>query len=105
MKFLDCMIAWTPANEDWGAEGQAAGSVTVGPWPDRSRWSDAYAMTEGACDMALHDLNSDARDLMLFIIFNKLVVRDGLDAMVVHEAFLAIDEYRQRLSPDTPGAD
>ena len=42
------------------------------------------------------------RALLTFI---TIVVRDRLDPQVVHEAFLAIDEYRARISPDTPGAD
>lgn len=38
----------------------------------------------------------DSRDrqlLAMFILFNTIVVRDGLDAAMVHQAFLAIDEY------------
>ena len=37
--------------------------------------------------------------------FNTLVVRDGLDPMTVHQAFLVIDEYRFHISPDCPGAE
>ncbi|MEH3117107.1 MAG: hypothetical protein PGN25_05720 [Methylorubrum populi] len=41
---------------------------------------------------------------MLFIDFNTLVVRDGIDPKEAHRAFLVIDEYRDRISPDVPGA-
>lgn len=105
MKFLETMIAWTPTTESWADTHYKPGSVRIGPWPDRQRWSDAYAMTEGACDAEMHVLSPVERSLAVFMIFNKLVIRDGLDAEVVHDEFLKLDEYRERLSPDTPGAD
>jgi hypothetical protein len=33
------------------------------------------------------------------------VVRDGIKAAKAHQALLAIDEYRQTIAPDAPGAD
>jgi hypothetical protein len=41
---------------------------------------------------------------MTFIEFNTIVARDGIDPKTAHEAFLAIDEYAERISPDMPGA-
>jgi hypothetical protein len=43
--------------------------------------------------------------LSLFVLFNTLVIRDGIDPARAHEAFLAIDEYRRTISPDAPGAE
>jgi hypothetical protein len=43
--------------------------------------------------------------LAMFILFNTLVIRDGIHPFRAHEAFLEIDEYRQTISPDSPGAD
>jgi hypothetical protein len=43
--------------------------------------------------------------LAMFILFNTIVVRDGVDVAAAHQAFLKIDEYRQTISPDTKGAD
>jgi hypothetical protein len=43
--------------------------------------------------------------MMLFIDFHTLTVRDGIDPKAAHEAFLAIDEYRQRISHDILGAE
>ena len=34
----DWMVAWNPGS----------GEVDIGPWPDRTGWSDAYQMTRGA---------------------------------------------------------
>ena len=42
--------------------------------------------------------------MMLFIEFNTIVVRDQIPVKAAHDAFLAIDEYRERISPDIPGA-
>jgi hypothetical protein len=43
--------------------------------------------------------------LSLFILFNTVTVRDGIDVQAAHRAFLAIDEYRKTISPDIEGAD
>jgi hypothetical protein len=32
----------------------------------------------------------------LFILFNTITVRDGIEVAKAHDAFLAIDEYRPR---------
>ena len=39
------------------------------------------------------------------IHFHTLTVRDDIRPKMVHRAFLAIDEYRQHMSPDIPGAE
>jgi hypothetical protein len=36
----------------------------------------------------------------VFIDFNTLVVRDGIDPQLAHKQFLLIDEYRERVSPE-----
>lgn len=41
---------------------------------------------------------------MIFIEFNAIVVRDGIDAQDAHRAFLTIDEYRTHIAPDMSGA-
>jgi hypothetical protein len=37
---------------------------------------------------------------MIFIEFNAMVVRYGIDPQEAHKAFLAIDEYRDAIAPD-----
>jgi hypothetical protein len=94
------MVAWTPAGVK---DDPTAGQVEIGPWPDpyRNGWSDRYQMTDGACLFrGRREMEWVAR---VFIIFNTLVVRDGLDPLVVHRAFLNLKEYRERVSPDSPG--
>ena len=43
--------------------------------------------------------------LPMFILFNTLVVRDGISVANAHAAFCTIDEYREAISPDAPGAE
>jgi hypothetical protein len=40
----------------------------------------------------------------MFVDFHMLVVDDGIDPQVAHQAFLAIDEYRPTISNHIPGA-
>ena len=100
MKHTEAMYAWGPRR------GRVAGKpVMVGPWPDRSGWSDPYLFTGGACYTALHGKSPEERKAQLFIDFHTMVVRDGVPPPDAHEAFLAIDEYRASISPDIKGAD
>jgi hypothetical protein len=67
-------------------------------------WTDPYDYTGGAAFVWRRSLSGPLAVAMVFIEFNTLVVRDGLDPQAVHREFLKIDEYRERISPDIPGA-
>lgn len=60
-------------------------------------------MCLGVCASAPAD--PTAHELMMFIHFNTLGVRDGIDPKATHKEFLKMDEYRQRISSDTPRAE
>ncbi|MGC2786155.1 MAG: hypothetical protein WA397_20450 [Roseiarcus sp.] len=61
--------------------------------------------TGGAAEIALRKCTDEyKRDMMLFIEFHTIVVRDKVPVEAAHRAFLAIDEYRDRISPDIEGA-
>ena len=106
MKQLECMVAWTPAHiADDDPYISTRGKVEVVPWPDAERGRRRYSRSVGACFFELHKMPEWQRIAMLFIDFHTLTVRDGIDPQVAHKAFLAIDEYRARISPDIPGAD
>ena len=94
MKQLEAMYAWNPETED----------VTVGPWPDETGWSERFEPTEGACMAELRGMPSAARLARLIIEFHTCIVRNGIPAYRTHDAFLAIDEYRVWIAPDTPEA-
>ncbi|TXM84107.1 hypothetical protein FV219_26940, partial [Methylobacterium sp. WL122] len=81
------------------------GQVAVLPAPDAEGAAKRFMMRGGAGSSALQALTGEARIARLFIDFQTLVVRDGLDPQAVHRAFLAIDEYRFRIAPDTEGAE
>lgn len=97
MNARKALIAWTPAD----CNGPC---IEVGVWPDRSGWSDDYAMTGGACFREWHEAEPDTLALLVMLAFNTAVVRDGVPVDAAHEAFLKIDQYRERISPDTEGA-
>ena len=94
-KWLECMVAWTPGTS----------KIKVGPWPDKSGWSDGYSFTGGACYLKAHSESKEYNLAALFIEFNTIVVRDCVPYQVAHRAFLHIEEYRRALAPDTLGAE
>ena len=103
MKQTEAIIAWTPAR--WAElRPETAGQVAVLPAPDASGAAKRFMMRAGASSSALSGLSEEARIARLFIDFQTLVVRDGIDPQAAHRAFLAIDEYRYRIAPDTEGA-
>ena len=104
MKQIEAIIAWTPAR--WAElKPETAGQVVVLAAPDEAGASKRFMMRAGASSSALAGLSDEARIARLFIDFQTIVVRDGIDPLVVHRAFLTIDEYRFRIAPDTEGAE
>jgi hypothetical protein len=101
MKMLECMVAWTPSDGEPG-EGETAGDIKVGQWPDYSRWSDSFAFTDGACETHWHEVEPAELAAQIFILFNTIVVRDRIGVHKAHRAFLEIDEYRDRIVADAP---
>lgn len=98
------MIAWQTAASVCETRPAEAGAVMVGPHPDKTGWSKPYAMTSGGAWLAAKDFSAMRAAFQVMMDFNTLVVRDGMDPRKVHEAFLAIDEYRFHVSPEI-GAD
>jgi hypothetical protein len=103
MKLVDAYVAWVASLET--SEPRSA-SVVVGSKAevvDRFERRAGSARWIGVCAGAASDPVSQA--MMMFITFNTLVVRDRVDVEAVHQEFLKIDEYRSRISRDTPGAE
>jgi hypothetical protein len=100
MKYQEALIAWTPKSDQ----------IRVGPLlgeydPDWTARPIRYRLTGGAAYTGLCKCEDKTlRDMMLFIEFHTIVVRDEVPVEAVHKAFLAIDEYRERISPDISGA-
>jgi hypothetical protein len=102
MKYQEALIAWTPGTDH----------IRVGPLlrpSDGSDWTEhpiRYAYTGGAAYTGLRECEDKTkRDMMLFIEFNTIVVRDEIPVAAAHREFLKIDEYRDRISPDIKGAE
>ena len=93
MKAHEALIAWTPADFDSPTAGQVkVGALTIPSGPD---WTAPYRFTGGAAFVDRRSWRGDKSVRMLFVEFNTLVVRDGIDPKVAHEAFLAIEEYAE----------
>jgi hypothetical protein len=102
MKAYNAVIVWTPSNVE-GIPPELRGSVEVRTLQSCRDWTKPpYSRSCGAVDRRYP---SPENLMMLFIDFHTLVVRDGIDPKAAHEAFLAIDEYRQRISYDIDGAE
>jgi hypothetical protein len=76
----------------------------VGPWPNETGWSDRHFGTTGPCYHGRRDKPHWQQVAFMFVDFHMLVVDDGIDPQVAHQAFLAIDEYRPTISNHIPGA-
>ena len=101
MKLADANILWRPHTADVQVVDGAHLNRALDSGPDRWMW---IGLTRGDFgDRA--DKPKVEQELMMFITFNTLTVRDRVPVEAVHKALLAVDEYRQRISPDTPGAD
>ena len=105
MKARDALIAWTPVY--WkGHHPDLVGKILVAKNDERGviDWSRGHSHTGGACYSDVNQARGLASSLRLFIDFNTIVTRDGLDPIAVHLAFLAIDEYCDHIAPDLPTA-
>ncbi len=104
MKAEQADIVWTPIND-----GMHPGDVRVET--HCSAWSRtggdlwlSAARLEGDSQIE-EEISSIKQKLALFVNFHTLVVRDGIDPLKAHKAFLSIDEYRVTISREIFGAE
>ncbi len=104
MKAAETLIAWTPATQT-GRYAATAGQVCTGPLIEEGQedWTGPFAMSGGAAYPALRSAVGAEAIALVFIEFQTMVVRDGIDPLTAHKAFLAIDEYRDACARDLPG--
>ncbi len=104
MRASTVLIAWTPAEcahtANCPALRRTAGSVAVIPWPDDERRASAYARVTGACDEAWRMASPEALATSVFVVFNAMVLRDGVNPLTAHANLLDLDEYRDNLPAD-----
>src|SRR4051812_31315322 len=104
------MIAW---NLPIRGEEPPVLWVKAGPHPvDYPDWTDPYLCTDGACWSSLpgrrdvkgwREISASERLIRLLVLFARITT-EGVPAVEVHRAFLAIDEYREAMPPDAPAA-
>ena len=93
MNATNGMLCWTPGTD----------RVKVVPWPDTGGLSDGYSMTALACwSYMRRGLSFEKRKAIVFCEAVHLMVRDNVPPAAVHEALLALDEYRDGLADDMP---
>jgi hypothetical protein len=100
MKIIEADVIWTPM---WSEhENACRGQIRVEKRGPAHQRTPGDLWVHAGIRSALLDPNFFA--LHLFILFNTITVRDGIAPMDAHNAFLQIDEYRDLISADTPGA-
>ncbi len=96
MYFKNTAIGWNPGGDVsvvgyWGALDERA-------W---SAWRSKYLMhTSPVYRSDLAGISGESAQLAALVHFHMLVVRDKVDPMKVHEAFMDIEEYRDAIAPD-----
>lgn len=71
--------------------------------PDQHGVSDQYECTNGACEAGWQDMTDRQRLLRIMLEAWQAVVCDGIAPAVMHEALIAIPEFRASLAADVPG--
>jgi hypothetical protein len=107
MKIEEALILWNPRSDQvkvsvWRHITVAGHRVVdIFGWDNSYLFNDAPSWQIGAAMTKGNKLKRIAR---LFVIFNTMVVRDGVAVDAAHRALLAIDEYRETIPEDQEGA-
>ncbi len=95
----DAVITWTP--KIGILVGPKASMMKVARHKRHTHWIDAGRDYD--VDYPDHSPYHNVT-LSLFIAFNTLVVRDGIDPLEAHREFIKIRDYTAGISPDQSGA-
>lgn len=85
------MVGWNSPEKS----GPRSQEVKVGPWPDKTRWSDDFEATAGCCNATWHDELETQEEKIDELIrgFFYLVLSEGIDPDAVHQEFSKIRGY------------
>ena len=97
------MLCWNPSSMQPRRDQRERGAVALVPWPDYRGTSNQYVMSGLAAYRAIQAGDFQHRKLMVYITAIQAIVRDGCDPRDVHNALLALEEYRDGLADDVPG--
>ena len=95
MKLKDALIAY-----DRNSNQIRVGHLIEGGQTDWTVHPVRYQMTMGAAFFDVRKLTGLAAGHRVMSDFIGVVVRDGVDIAAAHNAFLAIDEYRNAIPED-----
>jgi hypothetical protein len=91
MYFRRTAIGWTP-----GGDVHVIALNELG----HAEWFDKHTMTTGGFRADLANVKGEQAQLAVMVLFHMLVVRDKVDPMKVHNAFMDIEEYRDVIVAD-----
>lgn len=103
MKASEAVILWSP--DLYARTPELRGVVHVrkfGHYDDAAHGDlyRAHFYKAGACMTDIRRATGNAALCYLFIQFNTMVVRDGIDPIVAHNALMGIEEYAAAVSPE-----
>ena len=97
MRAVDAVITWTPDIPDMPKD--LRGKVSVSSFPLRGK-ARRHLMTRGAGDSDWDNASPEVLEKAIFVEYNTLVARDGINPKLAHREFRKIYEYRQNIAPD-----
>lgn len=97
MKLKETVILYQYPN----AENNLQGRIKLIPYGTKGNFRE-FSCSSGACYLRIHEMADDQLTYYLFNHAMHLIIRDGLDPKIVHNAFCEIKEYRDGLAYDVP---
>jgi hypothetical protein len=94
MKFAKVAIGWTPGGD---VEVVSAHELHSAEWSNKHH----QIVTSPAYRSDLMGISGVSAQLAALVHFHMIVVRDNIDPMKAHKAFMDIDEYRDTVAADT----
>lgn len=97
IKANNALIAWTPRTDQI-----RVGNLLL---QNQADWTIPYESTGGAAYIEVRNMSGLELRHRIMSEFIGIVVRDGVDLMAAHKAFMRIYEYRQAIPPDLEADD
>lgn len=102
-RYADTMIAFTPRSmaEQFRS---TVGQIKLGPYPDKTGWSDAFACHIGAAEITLHCPTKGQINELVLRDFHLLVAEHGMDVVATHNALSDLIEFRRAIHASAYGS-
>jgi hypothetical protein len=104
MKAKEALISWTP-NVEY-IDSSVKGKVDVRtPYYLGGEKERDHSYSSGSAFIDRRKLEGEEAALLVLADFHAMVVRDGINPQTAHKELCKIDEYRQYIAADIPGAE